>query len=277
MRKTRLLLTLIVLLILVPAPARAQDGFPRTVTDATGTPVTIPARPQWVAVLGNDPALALVLPPDARQPIDPARAPDWDGVGLLVLPDLYAAAYPALVEAAQAAGVPVFRTALVTSLDDWRAALDRLGRATGREVRAAAVRARLEARLDALTFLLADRPPVRAFVLTPEGYTFGAGTLITDLLAAAGAVNVAAADFADFRQIDDAALRTLAPDAILLTPAWDDAAADAFRANSAYADIPAVQHGRVVRLPFDPTQPADPGTAAVALAILLHPQAVLLP
>jgi ABC-type Fe3+-hydroxamate transport system substrate-binding protein len=261
----------------VAVPAHAQSGdFPRTVIDATGTPVTIPARPSAVTVIGADPALEqVVLPSDLRQ-IDPTTALaeiTWAGTGLLVVPDLYAAAYPALVASAQAAGVPVFQTTLITGLPGWRASIERFGRATGREDRASAAIRWLDLRLKIVHAAVRGQAPVRALVLTPEGYTFGRGTLITDLLDAAGGINTAAeAGVDDFRQVDDAAIRALAPDVILLSPTWSDASRAAFLANPAYADIPAVRAGRVFRLPFRPTLPRDPGAAVVALAILLHVQ-----
>jgi ABC-type Fe3+-hydroxamate transport system substrate-binding protein len=261
----------------VAVPACAQSGdFPRTVIDATGTPVTIPARPSAVTVIGADPALEqVVLPSDLRQ-IDPTTALaeiTWAGTGLLVVPDLYAAAYPALVASAQAAGVPVFQTTLITGLPGWRASIERFGRATGREDRASAAIRWLDLRLKIVHAAVRGQAPVRALVLTPEGYTFGRGTLITDLLDAAGGINTAAeAGVDDFRQVDDAAIRALAPDVILLSSTWSDASRAAFLANPAYADVPAVRAGRVFCLPFRPTLPRDPGGAVVALAVLLHVQ-----
>ncbi|HVO69550.1 MAG TPA: ABC transporter substrate-binding protein, partial [Aggregatilineaceae bacterium] len=263
------------LIVLVGVPAYAQsDDFPRTVIDATGAPVTIPALPSAVAVIGTDPVLEQVVSSSDLRQIDPTAAPTeitWAGIGLLVVPDLYAAAYPALVASARAAGVPVFRTTLITGLPGWRASIERFGRATGREDRASAAIRWLDLRLKIVHAAVHGQAHVRVLVLTPEGYTFGRRTLITDLLDAAGGINAAAeAGFDDFRQIDDAAIRTLATDVILLSPTWSDAGHAAFLANPAYTDIPAVRAGRVFRLRFRPTLPRDPGAAVVALAILLH-------
>jgi ABC-type Fe3+-hydroxamate transport system substrate-binding protein len=269
----------LILVLAVPAAvlAHAQNGdFPRTVIDATGTPVTIPARPSDVAVIGADPALEQVVLASHIRQIDPAVAAvegSWAGIDLLVVPDLYAAAYPVLVASAEAAGVPVFQTTLITGLSGWRASIERLGQATGREDRASAAVRWLDLRLEIIHAAVHGQAPVRALVLTPEGYAFGRGTLITDLLGAAGGINAAAeAGVDDFRQVDDAAIRALAPDVILLSSTWSDASRAAFLANPAYADVPAVRAGRVFCLPFRPTLPRDPGGAVVALAILLHVQ-----
>lgn len=247
-------------------PAHAQgDPFPHTVIDGTGRAVTVPARPALVAVAGDDPVLAHLIESGAlrRLAIPPPDAPAWEGIGLLVIPALYAVAYPALVQSAQGAGVPVFMTTLLSSLDAYRAHVSALGLATGREEPAAVLLARLDRRIAALRVWLDNVPPVRALVLTPERYTFGQGALITDLIAAAGGVNVAAAaGYGDIRQLTDADLRALAPQVILLTPAWTA------QPGAAPPDLPGV---RLAALPFGPTQPPDPAAALLALALALHP------
>ncbi len=265
---------LIALLPVVLAAAQPGDGFPRHIPDATGQIVTIPARPVVVAVLGRNPAAEVVIAAADRRMIDPVRddpALGWDGTGLLLIPAPYAAVYPAWRAAAGSAGVPVLQTAPVTSLDGWQAAIRQIGRAAGRDDRAAAVLCRLRwqrAAARAIVHLTGENGPLPVLVLTPEGYTFGRGTLIDDLIVAAGGINVAAG-YDDFRQIDDSTIRTLAPRVILLSPAWSDEARAAFVANPAYASVPAVQTGRVHRLPFSPTQPPDPGAALIVLALLL--------
>lgn len=247
-------------------PAHAQgDPFPRTVIDGTGRAVTVSTQPALVAVVGDDPVLAHLVEGEALRtlPVPPLDTLPWHGIGLLLIPDLYATAYPALVQSAQGAGVPIFMTTLLASLDAYRAHVIALGRATGRDDRAAALLARLDRRMAALRVRLDNAPPVRALVLTPERYTFGQGALITDLIAAAGGVNVAAeAGYGDIRQLTDADLRALAPRVILLTPAWTA------QERAAPPDLPGV---RLVTLPFGPTQPPDPAAALLALALALHP------
>lgn len=258
---------LILALLAASVPlARAQaDPFPRTVTDAAGHTLTIPARPALVAVVGDDAVLAQVVEGAALRvlPVPPPDALIWDGIGLLVIPDLYATAYPALVASAEAAGVPVFVTTPIASLDAYRERVTALGRATGRDHRAAAVLTRLERRMSALDAALDGRPAVRALALTPERYTFGRGTLVGDLIAAAGGVNVAAqAGYDDIRQMDEAAIRALTPDVILLAPGWTAGEVAALREYSG---------ARIVPLPFRPTQPDDPAAAMLVLALALHP------
>jgi iron complex transport system substrate-binding protein len=255
-------------------PISAQgDGFPRTVTDDSGAAVSIPARPRIVATVASDPILNRLLPPESIR-TESAWAADWSGVGLLVIQEGYAAAYPGLVESAAGARIPVYRTAPITSLDGWRAAVRRLGQATGYDDRAQSLINHLDRRLAAIQARIGGGPPVRVLILTPEGYSFGQGTLIDELIAGGGGIN-AAAGYGDYRQIDDQTIRALAPDVILLSPAWADPGA--FVANPAYAEVPAVRSGRVIRLPFSPTAPPDPAAALLVLAILLHPPAMWLP
>ncbi|GIV81926.1 MAG: hypothetical protein KatS3mg051_1280 [Anaerolineae bacterium] len=100
-------------------------------------------------------------------------------------------------------------------------------------------------------------------MLTPERYTFGQGTLISDLIAAAGGINVAAAaGYGDIRQLTEAEIRALAPQVVLLTPAWTP---------QDRVSAPAWPGVRLIALPFSPTQPADPAAALLALALALHP------
>ncbi len=261
---------ILALLTLIVTPARAQgDPFPRTVVDDTGQAVTVPARPTTVVTVGETPALAQIVEAEALRPL-PVPPPDalaWEGVGLLVIPHLHAIAYPALVKSAQDAGVSVFTTALLPSLEAYRAHITALGRATGRDERAAAALGRLDRRIAALQTRLKGVGPVRVLVLTPERYTFGQGTLISDLIAAAGGVNVAAgAGYGDIRQLTDADIRALAPQVILLTPAW---------AQQTEVALPALKGARLLPLPFGPTQPPDPAAALLALALALHPAQML--
>jgi ABC-type Fe3+-hydroxamate transport system substrate-binding protein len=280
-----LALVLVWLAILPGRPARAQDStpepFPRRVIDHSGAVVVIPVRPQQVAVLGHVPPLGVLLtPPEivALDPDAPDDPPHWEEADLLVVPEANAALHADRVAQVRAAGIPIFQTGPITSLADWRAALATLGDATGRESEAAAAAARLDRRLDAVADRVSGRAAVRVLVLTPEGYTFGQDTLITELIALAGGINAAAqAGFDDFRQIDDIAIHELAPDVILLTPAWSDDDAADFAASRAYDGVPAHISGRIVRLPFSPTLVPDPAAAVVALALVFHPAALLFP
>jgi ABC-type Fe3+-hydroxamate transport system substrate-binding protein len=249
------------------SPSAQPGGFPRTVIDLTGQVVTVPRYPAVIASVGDSPILDRMIAPADRVILSPAALPaSWDAVGLLILSSLDAAAYPALVESAQAAGVSVFQVVPITTLSGWENAVARLGETTGRDQNGQDILSDYH-RWRAAAEHRPRGDAARVLVLTPEGYTFGQNTLITEILSAAGKINAAAqAGYADYRQVDDAALRALAPDVILLTPAWDVALLIGFVTHPAYADLPAVQRGRVFRLPFSPTAPPDPGFAVWWLA-----------
>ncbi|WP_119067394.1 ABC transporter substrate-binding protein [Aggregatilinea lenta] len=258
--------------------AAQDDGFPRLVLDAAGREVIIPALPDRIAAVGDYPALAAVVPADQLIPVDPAAsgaAQDIAGTDLLILTDLAATSYPDLVAAADEADVPVFEVGAVDGLDGWQHAVTQLGMATGQDLHAAEALARLDRRLETIRRAVAQQAAVRVLALTPEGYTFGAQTIFSDLVAASGGINVAGeAGYDDYRQVDDAAIRTLEPDMIVLAGAWSTEDAADFAANPAYADVPAVRNGRVLRLPFSATFPDDPAAAALWMAIVLHPGAL---
>lgn len=285
MQRGLLALVIGVLCAVLPAQAQEPDSgpdagpgtatFPRTQTDASGADVTVRAYPQQVALLGEYAPLALIVPPAAQIALAPSTDPaqiDWSEIGLLVMPQVYAAAYPALLTAAQAASVPVFQVTLPGGVRAWHTTLTALGTITGREWRAARHLHRLARAATTARHRAAGQVPRRILVITPEAYTYGQQTLLSDLIALSGGTNAAAqAGYADFRQLDDATIRALRPDIILLTPGWTDAAQASFAANPTYADVPAIAQGRVYRLPFAPTLPADPARAVQWLATHFFP------
>lgn len=253
---------------------QGDDPFPRAVIDASGATVVIPAYPARVAMVGAVPALDQIVSGEELVTLDPQMEPDpafWQDVGVLLLPSLYASAYPAWVSSAQAAGVPVVQVGPVTSVAGWRDWLADIGRITGRDRAARLAIRRLQAGLTVARWIGGFGDPAGVLVLTPEGYTVGQGALLTDVIAAAGGVNVAAAaGYDDYRQLTDDLVRELAPDVVLLTPAWGDEGRAAFIANAAHAELPAVAADHVCLLPFGSTQIARPGSAALILALMLH-------
>ncbi|HEX3049310.1 MAG TPA: ABC transporter substrate-binding protein [Aggregatilineaceae bacterium] len=216
-------------------------------------------RQTLVAQLGDVPVLALIVeaPLLLNPNTDPADA-DWSDIGLLVTSELTAAAYPAWIDAAEEAGVPVFLIPAIHSLEMWRTTALGLGQAAGQESHAQHLIQRLDRRISVVQ-IRAQRldAPVRVLVITPEAYTFGRDTMITELIELAGGINVAAAaGFEDYRQINDETVRDLAPDVILLTPGW-----------AVVGDFAAYDSARVFRLAFNPTLPHDPGAALLWLSL----------
>lgn len=87
-------------------------------------------------------------------------------------------------------GIEVAEFAPETSFDDIRANITRMGALLGREAAAQQMIAQFDADLSALA--TSDRPPLRAALYHANGYSPGPGTLASDILRAAGLVNIAA-------------------------------------------------------------------------------------
>lgn len=88
-------------------------------------------------------------------------------------------------------GVPVMELGVPQSLDEVYAQIRKVAEAVGREGRGARMVARIRRRLAEIeTASGAARP--RAFVLRPNGFTVGEGSLVDSLLKRAGLVNLAA-------------------------------------------------------------------------------------
>ena len=111
----------------------------------------------------------------------------------------------------------------------------------------------------------------RVLVLTPEGYTQGQGTLITDLLRYAGGINVAAeASIPEARQLDDSQIRQFAPDVVLLI-GWIPQAAITLALNPLYRGIPPFDRDRVYRIAPPGKDPLHLVEDTEKMATLIHP------
>lgn len=91
--------------------------------------------------------------------------------------------------------------------------------------------------------------PPSVFVITPEQYSFGGGTLLEELIEAAGGVN-AAHDLRDYSQIADTQIQEMAPDVILFSSTWTPEQIQIWTSSPAYADVPAIKNGRYYQLDF---------------------------
>jgi len=251
----------------------AAPPFPRTVTDALGRALTLDAPPQRIASvsLGADEILLPLVGPERLLGVsymapDPALsnvADALDGVPradlsgdpeLLISLDadlVVLAAYnnPAALSQLLDADVPVFVLGNFNTLDDIRANIRLLGVVTGTEIRAEALIAQMDARLDAVHAAVAGQTPVRVLYYEPGGITYGPGSTVDQIITLAGGVNVVAeAGLGPYPLVDAEFVIAADPDVILLG-GWPGAADDplaAFLANPAFAHLRAVQAGRVV-------------------------------
>ena len=161
--------------------------------DGLGREVTLDAPPQRIASvsLGADEILLPLVGPErllgvsymAANPAISNVADALEGVArtdligdpeLLISLDadlviLTAYNNPAALDQLLDTDVPVFALADFNTLDDIRANIRLLGEVTGAEIRAEALIAQMDARLDAVARAVEGRPPVRVLFYEPGG------------------------------------------------------------------------------------------------------------
>jgi len=261
-----------------PLPAISFDQickappFPRTVVDGMGRQVTIPAPPQRIAsvTLGSDEILLSLVGPKrligvtyfARDPaisniagqLDDIPHTDLSGnpeylisldADLVIL-----AAYnnPAALDQLLKAKVPVFVLTGFNTLDEIRANIRLLGRATGEEARAEAMIQEMDARLAAIRAKAKDQKPVRVLYYEPGGVTYGPGSTVDEIIRLAGGVNVVGeAGLGAYPLVDAEFVLASDPDAILVGEGFmgqGDSLAG-FLSDPAFRTLRAVKDGRV--------------------------------
>lgn len=179
-------------------------------------------------------------------------------------------------QAARAARIPIITVQRHTTVHAMLDNLTVLGRLVGREPAALALRDQIVAGQRAVQASVRGLPLTQVLVLTPEGYTQGQGTLLTELIALAGGVNVAAAaGIPEARQISDQQLQAWNPEVILLI-GFDQRQRAAFLAFAPNQQVSAVQRGRIFDLsaamPALGKDPAQLVTQLRWLANRLHPR-----
>src|SRR5690606_12184229 len=184
----------------------SEPPFPRTVTDGLGREVTLDAPPQRIASvsLGADEILLALVGPErllgvsymAANPAISNVAGALEGVPrtdlsgdpeLLISLDadlVILAAYnnPAAIDQLLDADVPVFALTDFNTLDEIRANIRLLGEVTGAEIRADALIAQMDARLDAVARAVEGLPPVRVLFYEPGGITYGPGSTVDQII-----------------------------------------------------------------------------------------------
>lgn len=310
-RPSRLLLLLAPLLILPAGEAvarasltralsshQAQSGPVRVVTDQIGRHVKVPARVDRIVSLApnlTETLYALGLgnrlvgdtnycdvPPDAKtkphigSPINPSIE------AIVALhPDLVFASTsinrPETVDALNHLGIPVYTTDSHTV----RAMIDsvaRIGDLAGAASEGAALKANLDARLEALRGRVATAPTVRVvFVVWLDPLqTVGQDTFIADALSWAGAKSVVVSD-QNWPKLSFEELVRLQPEYLVFAedhPGEGSVTLDDLRRRPAWKDLQAVKEGHVAIVSDEIDRP-DPGLidAIEQLARELHPGA----
>nr|WP_232221568.1 ABC transporter substrate-binding protein [Desulfovibrio sp. 6_1_46AFAA] len=278
-----MLLLVLLLTGLNPAPVQAA---PIEVVDDTGVTLTLdkPAE-RIIALYGAYNELLLAL--DARdllvaRTVADAHLPELAGlpaIGTHMRPnaELIVAQKPDLVlqlagrreallqtEALRKLGINVL-TFEMDSFDKMFDVLEKLGRLTGREQKAAGLIRDWRARLATLRARHAGEKPVRVFyeVRYPNLLAAGQGSIVNEIIAVAGGENVVADDKKLVR-FNEEALILADPDAYLTQKGPMNPDPQPLSERAHYRDLRAVRTGRV--LVVDEDRFARPGPRAVEAA-----------
>lgn len=233
--------------------------------------------PLRYAALGPEaPAILRVLIGEDRilrlQPGELAEALNREHVAAFILTEDLADSDD--LKAAKAAGLPVVMLKRHTSVANILANITSLCELTGTRDVGQRWIADIQAGTGYFRREAATLARVRVLILTPEAYTPGQGALVTELIALAGGVNTAAeAGLPEALQIEDAQIRALTPEVVLLV-GWTAESAAAFAANPVYRTVPAFAQQRVRQIAAMPGR--DPARLVADVRLLfeiLHPLA----
>ncbi len=276
MNKNRILIFLSLLLLLAVVPfAAAQEGeWPRTLVDGLGTEVTINEPPQkilsvtlssdevllpligperFVAVtsFATDPGISNVALTAAQVPNSIEAASDTEKIISLEPDIVFVASFtaPEVIQQLRDAGLTVFATGFPIGLQQIRDNINLLGQAVGAEEAAEAMIADMDAQLAEISAAIGTQETaVSALYLTPGNYTSGIDSTISEIIIAAGGLDVTVAGgVTQFAPITDEFIIEQNPAVILLsgwTP-WDPTFIDTFKNNPAFASLNAVTNNRV--------------------------------
>lgn len=287
-------------LLTAAGPAEPVDaGFPVTLTDALGHPVTLAARPARIVsmapsnteilfAIGAGPQVAGVTsycdyPPEAA---DKPRVGEFSRSSLESIvsldPDLVLAARfnpMEVLEGLRKLGIPVFALA-PSRLSDALDTIAQIGRLAGHAAAADSLVGRMRERIDRVRQAVATvpdsaRPLVLWGRLEAPMYTAGPGGYLNDLIVAAGGRNIAADAKADWPQIGLETIVARNPDVIIVSSGDADIQRDLarLRATGGWRDVAAVIQGRIYNVDPDLLQRPGPRivTGLEQLCRILHP------
>jgi len=216
----------------------ANDTFPVTLTDATGTAVTVESRPENVTTTNPSAAQTMWTLGAADQVVGVTQYASYlDGAekrdnvsaaGLGVSIERVVATEPDLVLAPNATSVETVRTLRAANLTvfhfpaatDFEAVATKtqtIGRLTGNTAAAAETNAWMWRNVAATESELNDVDRPRVLYPLLGGFAVGNNTFIDEIITTAGGTNVAASEFEGYRQLNDETVITLAPEVLIVT------------------------------------------------------------
>jgi iron complex transport system substrate-binding protein len=230
-------------------------------------------QPTYATLGPEAPAILRTLIGDSRViPIQPGELISLiktRPIHALIVPDNWADTGDR--DAARAAGIPVYTVQRHTSVSSILANIASLAKLTDTQSLGERWINTIQAGLTQIQAMNRQSLRTRVLILTPEAYTQGQGTLITELIDIAGGINVAAeAGIPEARQIEDAQIRDLKPDVVLLI-GWTADAATTFMNNPLYRGVAAFDRQRVYQIVSPGKDPARLVEDVKRLADLFHP------
>jgi iron complex transport system substrate-binding protein len=216
----------------------ANDSFPITLTDATGTEVTLDERPDRVTTT-NPSAAQVMWELDAESQVVGLTqfAHYLDGaetrqnvssteLGVSVErvvdtePDLVLAPNATSVESVERlreTGLTVYHFPAATDFEDVKSKTLTIGQLTGNEQAARETNAWVDANVEAVSTATADADQPRLMYPLLGGFSVGDDTFINEIIAAAGAENVVADEFDGYEVVNTEAVIDLDPEVLLVT------------------------------------------------------------
>ena len=270
-----------------------NDAFPITLTDATGTEITLDERPERVTTT-NPSAAQVMWELDAADQVvgltqfahylDGAESETRtnvssteQGVSLERVvgtdPDLVLAPNATSVETVEAlreTGLTVYHFPQATDFDDVADKTLTIGQLTGNEQAAHETNAWVEANVEAVSASTADAENPRLLYPLLGGFAVGGETFIHEIIVASGAENVASEEFDGYEVLNDEILYTLDPEVLLVT----DQTAGQVMDREPYSLTTAGEHNRSVQLEVNYINQAAPRSIVYStrnLTAQLHP------
>lgn len=270
----------------------ADCAFPVTRTDATGTAVTLSARPERIATLSPSAAqtlweigardrvvgvseFALYLDgADSRTVVNTAAGGIQSERLVALEPDLVVAPAtisPETVATLRDRGLTVFALGSPATIEGVAAKTTLLGRLTGACAGAAETNAWMRANVAAVREAVADEPHPTAMYVFSDGWTVGGDTFISDVMTTAGTRNVVAGVVSGYAQVSPEVVRERNPEWLVYNDR--DGIPDA----AAYRETTAVRENQTVEVGVNYlNQPAPRSIvrAVRTIATAVHPAAV---
>jgi iron complex transport system substrate-binding protein len=261
--------------------AATPPAFPLTVSDSSGASIVIEARPE--RIVSHSPAVTEILfaigagpqvvavddfsdYPEEAIALQQVRYSDPDPEqGVALEPDLilFGGRQQGSVEAFRALGLPVFLMEEAATIEAVLDDIMMIGRISGHAAEAEVLVAELRGRIDAIAAKVADvtEGPTVFFELSDGLYTVAPESFVGGMLSLLKARNIAEGATTAFPQLTGEVVVERNPEVILLADAEFGASLESLRERPGWAEIAAVQSGRVV--PVDPDVTNRPGPRIV--------------